>query len=307
MFYLLTILIPFLPLLSAFIIHFSYVRNEKSCWIGICSQWLAFVFSIFALYEVSIRGPIETPSLGVGVFKLGLYIDRLAAVMMVLISGISTLIHLFSRRYMQGETRFTWFYTLLELTTSALLFMVASPNLIMLFIFWQLLSGLLALLSYNYSHAKTMQGARKTYTILCIGDAAFLAGIVLTYIAYGTLDLPELFMRATPGHTITTITLLIFIGAMSKSAQFPFHIWLPETLYAPTPVSALLHAGIINAGGFILARMAPLYGQSTTTMHVVFVIGLITVLLGSFMMLIQNDIKKTLVYSTIGQMGYMIM
>src|SRR2546425_11590690 len=106
---------------------------------------------------------------------------------------------------------------------------------------------------------------------------------------------------------VTAITLLIFIGAMSKSAQFPLHMWLPDSLYAPTPVHALLHAGIINAGGFLLNRLAPLYGLSPTTLHLVFAIGAMTALLGAGMMLTQNDIKKTLGYSTIGQMGYMIM
>ena len=319
MFYPLIILIPLMPLLAGIIIYVSRVRSEKICGIGTCSQMLAFVLSLLALYEVSIREPIQTASFGIGVFQFGLYVDKLAAVMMVLISGISALIHLFSKRYMQEERGFTWFYTLLAITTSALLFMVASPNLLMLFIFWQLLSGLLALLSYNYSHAKTVQGALKTYTILRIGDAAFLAGIILAYYIYGTLDLPKLFIVAAEApvvfsllgivqiNAVTAVTLLIFIGAMSKSAQFPLHIWLPDALYAPTPVHALLHAGIINAGGFLLNRLAPLYGQSATTLHVVFVIGLITALLGSSMMLIQNDIKKTLGYSTIGQMGYMIM
>ena len=105
----------------------------------------------------------------------------------------------------------------------------------------------------------------------------------------------------------TAVTLLIFVGAMSKSAQFPLHMWLPDSLFAPTPIHALLHAGIINAGGFLLTRLAPLYTLSTPTLHIVFAVGLITAILGSSMMLVQNDIKKSLGYSTIGQMGYMIM
>ena len=106
---------------------------------------------------------------------------------------------------------------------------------------------------------------------------------------------------------VTAVTLLIFIGAMGKSAQFPLHLWLPGSLYAPTPVHALLHAGIINAGGFLLNRLAPLYGLSPTVLHVAFVIGMLTAVLGATTMLVQNDIKKTLGFSTIGQMGYMIM
>src|SRR5207237_9545264 len=136
---------------------------------------------------------------------------------------------------------------------------------------------------------------------------------------YGTLEFPTLFDKALatpvtlslmPGFEIsavTAITLLIFIGAMSKSAQFPMHVWLPRSLYAPTPVHALLHAGIINAGGFLINRLAPLFGLSSTTLHVAFVVGTMTAILGAAMMLAQNDIKKPLGFSTIGQMGYMIM
>jgi NADH-quinone oxidoreductase subunit L len=197
--------------------------------------------------------------------------------------------------------------------------MVSSANLVMLFVFWQLVSWLLFLLAHNHAHAATLQGACKTFTLLRAGDAAFLAGIVLAHALYGTVEFRELFERAAampvllspvPGIEIsgaTAVTLLIFVGAMSKSAQFPIHIWLPHFLYAPTPVSALLHAGIINAGGFLLNRLAPLYGLSPTTLHVVFVVGMLTAVLGASMMLVQNDIKKTLGFSTIGQMGYMIM
>jgi NADH-quinone oxidoreductase subunit L len=148
---------------------------------------------------------------------------------------------------------------------------------------------------------------------------AFLMGIILTYQVYGTLELPDLFARATgsrmtvtlwPGTDIeaaTAITLLMFVGAMGKSAQFPLHLWLPCSLFAPTPVTGLLHAGIINAGGFLFNRMAPLFGMSSTTLHIAFVVGTVTAVFGASMMLVQNDIKKTLGLSTIGQMGYMIM
>jgi NADH-quinone oxidoreductase subunit L len=142
---------------------------------------------------------------------------------------------------------------------------------------------------------------------------------VLAYQLYGTLEFETLFARAVdqpgmlspwPGVEIsgpTAVTLLLFIGGMSKSAQFPLHFWLPRSLYAPTPVHALLHAGIINAGGFLINRLAPLYGLSSTTLHVALVVGTLTAILGATMMLAQNDIKKTLGFSTIGQMGYMVM
>ncbi|MDP1588798.1 MAG: proton-conducting transporter membrane subunit, partial [Prosthecobacter sp.] len=196
---------------------------------------------------------------------------------------------------------------------------VSSANLMMLFLFWQLLSYLLYLLAHNHTHAGTLEGAFKTFTLLRVGDIAFLAGIVLAHALYGTLEFPALFAKAAessvtlsplPGWEIsgaTAVTLLLFIGGMSKSAQFPFHIWLPHYLYAPTPATALLHAGIINAGGFLINRLAPLFGLSSTTLHVAFVVGTLTAIVGATMMLAQNDIKKTLGFSTVGQMGYMIM
>src|SRR5207248_361684 len=174
-------------------------------------------------------------------------------------------------------------------------------------------------LAHNLSHAATFEGSFRTFTFLRLGDVAFLAGIVLAHSLYGTIEFDEPFARAAatpialsplPGVEMigaTAVTLLIFIGGMSKSAQFPLHIWLPPSLYAPAPVHALLHAGIINAGGFLINRLAPLYGLSSTTLHVAFVVGAVTALLGASMMLAQNDIKKTLGFSTIGQMGYMIM
>ena len=142
----------------------------------------------------------------------------------------------------------------------------------------------------------------------------------IAYHLYGTLEFNLIFERASIDQTIfsifgsglqitgvTLVTILIFVGAMSKSAQIPLHMWLPDSLFAPTHIHALLHAGLINAGGFLLARLAPLFSLSSTTLHIVLFIGLLTAILATSMMLVQNDIKKTLGYSTIGQMGYMMM
>ncbi|HUK57154.1 MAG TPA: proton-conducting transporter membrane subunit [Nitrospiria bacterium] len=301
--------------------------GRKVYWIGGLVQAAAFGLAVWVLHEVAAPGhdPIRIslfPSPWSSLVDFELSIDRLAAVMMALITGIGSLIYLYSVRYMQSERGRARFHTLLALTVFVLLCMVSSANLLMLFLFWQLLSWLLSLLAYNYAHPPTVKGAFRTFTILRLGDVAFLAGIILAYGLYGTLDFDPLFRRAAedpvtfslfgPDSGIevgaaTVVTLLIFIGAMSKSAQFPLHMWLPDSLYAPTPVHALLHAGIINAGGFLLNRLAPLYGLSPPTLHLVFAVGLLTSLLGALMMLAQNDIKKTLGYSTIGQMGYMIM
>jgi NADH-quinone oxidoreductase subunit L len=314
------------PLLAGVIIGILGDRLGKNVHrLGVVAALVAFGFSLQILFDVVTQGSwnvdVSPFTAANGPLRLSFHIDRLAAVMMVHITAISTVIHLFSTHYMQQERGYARFHSLLALTTFVLLGMVTSADILMLFVFWQLLSWLVSFLSYNYSHPATVRGAFRTFTMLRFGDVAFLFGIVLAHGVYGTLDSRELFVRAAAAKTTyslwpgsglevdvaTAITMLIFIGAMSKSAQFPLHMWLPDSLYAPTPVHALLHAGIINAGGFLLARFAPLYDLSPTTLHMVFAIGLLTTLLGSSMMLTQNDIKKTLGYSTVGQMGFMIM
>jgi NADH-quinone oxidoreductase subunit L len=318
------VLILLSPLAAGLIIGLlGRALGPKAARLGVAAEVISFALSLLVLYEVTTRGPqtIDLSPWNDGILQFGLRIDRLSSVMLVHIAVISTLIHLFSIRYMQQERGYTRFHSLLAFTTFVLFGMVSSANLLMLFIFWQLLSWLVPLLSFNHSHPLTVRGAFRTFIMQRIGDVAFLAAVVLAYGSYGTLDFQQLFSRAAevqsslflgPGNSFemradTAVTLLIFIGAMAKSAQFPLHMWLPDSLYAPTPVTALLHAGIINAGGFLLTRLAPLYDLNPPTLHLVFAVGLLTTLLGSSMMLVQNDIKKTLGYSTIGQMGFMIM
>ncbi|MPZ76592.1 MAG: hypothetical protein GEU77_08705, partial [Deltaproteobacteria bacterium] len=315
------VLILLSPLAAGLIIGLlGRAIGAKAARLGVAAEAIAFALSLLVLYEVTTGGPqtIHLSPWNDGILQFGLHIDRLSSVMLVYIAALSILIHLFSIRYMQQERGYTRFHSLLAFTGFVLFGMVSSANLLMLFLFWQLLSWFVPLLSYNHSHPLTVRGAFRTFVMQRIGDVAFLAAVVLAYRAYGTLDFQQLFLRAADIQSSlflgsfemradTAITLLIFIGAMSKSAQFPLHMWLPDSLYAPTPVTALLHAGIINAGGFLLTRLAPLYDLNPPTLHLVFAVGMLTALLGSSMMLVQNDIKKTLGYSTIGQMGFMIM
>lgn len=321
----LVMLVPLLPLLASIIVLTAEPETQyERMRLGVLPLVTAFIGAVMALVLVASEGTVSIrlydPSSAANLaLPLGFYIDRLSAVMMVLISAVGAIIYRYSVNYMYQDPGYRRFLAIIGGTTFVLLCMVSSANLVMLFVFWQVLSYLLYLLAHNLSHAATLQGAFRTFTILRIGDVAFLAGIVLAHSLYGTIEFHELFSRAAdnpimlspfPGIEIsgpTAVTLLIFIGAMSKSAQFPLHIWLPPALYAPTPVHALLHAGIINAGGFLMNRLAPLYGLSPATLHIAFVIGMLTAILGASMMLTQNDIKKTLGFSTIGQMGYMIM
>ena len=319
----LALMIPVSPLIAAFLMALphSYVGEDRYK-VG----WLCLVAAFVASLGVFWRLAADPSPLQVVLIaepwhvlpSVELSIDRLAAIMMVVISGIGTLLFRYSMRYLQQDAGQSRYQTLLTASIASLLFMVSSADLLTLFLFWQLLSWLLCLLSHNYAHVPTAQSSFRTFIMLRAGDIAFLAGIVLAYHLYGTIQLTELFTQAAadPGSVSllgitfsgpTAVTLLIFVGAMSKSAQFPLHMWLPDSLYAPTPIHGLLHAGIINAGGFLLNRLAPLYVLSSTTLHVVFLIGLLTTILGTSMMLVQNDIKKTLGYSTIGQMGYMMM
>ena len=319
------ILVPLLPLLASLIV---LVGDEGSrnlrAKIAAFPIGATFLGAIATLWLATTEGPIiirfyDPTSLATLAFPMGLYIDRLSAVMMVLISGVGIVIYTYSIGHMYQDLHDRRFLALIGLTISVLLCMVASVNLMMLFLLWQVISCLLYLLAHNHSHEATRKGAVRTFTLLRVGDVAFLSGIVLAYQLYGTLEFQPLFAKAAelpimlspwPGIEIsgtTVITLLLLIGAMSKSAQFPLFIWLPGYLYAPTPATALLHAGIINAGGFLINRLAPLFGLSSTTLHVALVVGALTAVLGATMMLVQNDIKNTLGFSTIGQMGYMIM
>ena len=320
---------PILILLAPFVAAvYSALPNrntdDRNYNFGVFALAVALVFAIVALVETAADGYVATPLVICEtpwsfLPTIELSIDRLSAVMMVLIASIGLVLYRYSVRYLQSELGQSRYQALLAFTISTLLVMVAARDFVLLFLTWQLLSWLLSHLIYNYAHQLTARSSFRTFIMLRAGDIAFLAGIVLAYQLWGTIEFSELFERSAAkpvtlllfgGFELsgaTAVTLLLFVGAMSKSAQFPLHMWLPDFLFAPTPITALLHAGIINAGGFLMTRLAPLYVQSPATLHVAFAVGLVTAVLGTSMMLVQNDIKKALGYSTIGQMGYMIM
>jgi NADH-quinone oxidoreductase subunit L len=321
------ILILLFPLIAAILIWIfgknipTYVAR-----VGVVATAISFFISAWTLYSVSTEGPIHfilwpsNPESS-SVLKIGMLVDRLTAIMMVLITSVSTVIHVYSIRYLEGDPGYARFFALLSFLTFVILGLVASPNLFMLFIFWQLLSlALYLILAFNFSNRPACQNAFKTFFAHRVGDVSFLCGIFLAYKYFGTLEFNDLFRLAAEKpqmislfsgivniSAVTAIALLVFVGAIAKSCQFPLHVWLPDTMDSPTPVSALMHAGIVNAGGFLLNRLAPFYSLSPNTLHIVFIVGLLTVILGASMMLAQNDIKKTLGFSTMAQMGYMIM
>ena len=312
------------PLLaSGLIALLGTTLGERSSSIGVSALSLSTFAALVSLYQV-VQGEPVLLTFSVFLprpFDYTVLIDRLAAVMMVLITGVSLVIHVYSQRYMQGDQGYVRFFSLLSLLTFVLLSLVTSGNLLWLFVWWHLVTWLLVLLlSFNETSPAAHAAGRTTLRVQGLGDSALLLGILLIYAKFGTLNLTELF-RIIQGsgapllwtgtmveiNSVTVITLLILIAIMTKSAQFPFHVWLPGTIEAPTPVSAMLHAGIVNAGGFLVNRLAPLYGLAPMSLHLMFLIGGLTALIGASTMLTQSSIKRTLVYSTMGQMGYMVM
>ncbi|HJR75387.1 MAG TPA: proton-conducting transporter membrane subunit [Nitrospiraceae bacterium] len=312
------------PLLAAAFIALSGSSlGERIAKAGIWAMACSAAAAVGALYQVVHEEPaLLTLSAVPAPFTPVILVDRLAAVMMVLITGVSLVIQVYSERYMQGDAGYVKFFGLLSLLTFVLLSLVTSGNLFWLFVYWHAVTWLLkALLSFNPASLPARHAARSVLRVQGFGDAALLIAIVLIYVTFGTLDLSQLFhmlndmpVRPSWGRdtwwemdAITGTALVLVVTVMTKSAQFPFHVWLPGTIEAPTPVSAMLHAGIVNAGGFLVNRVAPLYGLAPTALYVLFVVGALTALIGASTMLTQPSIKRTLVYSTMGQMGYMVM
>lgn len=244
-----------------------------------------------------------------------LYIDPLSCVMSAAVAGISLVVHMYAVRYMAEESGYARFYILLDLMTCAIFMMVAAGDLITLLVAWHLIGVLLYfLLGHDLHRPAAHRYALWSFFTYRIGDVPLILAAILLYRAYGTLSLPLLFERiaAVPdaysmfGMPLTiTIGLLVALAAFARSAQFPLHTWLPYTMEGPTPVSALMHAGIVNSGGFIINRFATVFMHAGEILHLVFAVGLVTAIIGSVLMLTQNDIKKSLGYSTMGQMGFM--
>ncbi len=317
---LVTILAPLFGTLS--IALFWREMGERVSRLGIGALWASALTSLVTLALVSYGDPIRLTLAGApsGAWSYTILVDRLAAVMMVLISSVSLVIHVYSERYMVGDAGYTRFFALLGSLTFGLLSLVSSGNLLWMFACWHLVTWLLAtLLVCNPASLAARDAGQKTFWVQSLGDAAFALVLLILYGSYGTLDVTELFPRVQAAPVTSwsglalelnvplVTTLLLVLSVMTKSAQFPFHFWLIGTIEAPTPVSALMHAGIVNAGGFLVNRMAPLFGLAPTTLHLLFVIGGLTALIGASAMLTQSSVKRTLVYSTMGQMGYMVM
>ena len=319
-------LVPVLPLVSAALIAaFGRRMPYHGAEIGIGAILGALVLSAGIAWETFTTvdpAPYEaafawSPLGGGFVLELGMLIDGLTAMMFLLVTIVSTMVQVYSREYMHGEKRFTYYYAMLSLFTFSMLFLVIANNTLQAVVGWELV-GLCSflLIGFYWEDKPNQDAANKAFLTTKFGDVGLIVGvIVLSAGMFGLTDTPFNFLEtidaAVAGEltssTIVLGMLLIFVGCISKSGQMPLHVWLPDAMAGPTPVSALIHAAtMVTAGVFLLARLFPVLAQSATVMAVIAIVGVITLFFGGLLALVQDDIKKILAYSTISQLGYMV-
>ena len=249
----------------------------------------------------------------VGAFDVPLKLsaDPLTAVMLVVVTGVSFLVHLYSVGYMHGDGGYPRFFAYLSLFTFSMLMLVLSGNFLLLYVFWEAVGLCSYLLIGFWFHKKSAADAgKKAFLVNRVGDFGFALGILLLIVNTGTVDYQEVFRLAPqlPQATVTLICLLLFVGAAGKSAQFPLHVWLPDAMEGPTPVSALIHAAtMVTAGVYMVARCNALFTASPTAMQVVAVVGTLTAVMAAAIALTQTDLKRIMAYSTVSQLGFMFL
>jgi len=281
--------------------------------VTIFSVFLSFVLSLVVFRDVlngnTFNGPVYTwITSGEAKLEIGFLIDRLSALMMVVVTFVSLMVHVYTIGYMAEDPGYQRFFAYISLFTFSMLMLVMANNFLQLFFGWEAV-GVVSyfLIGFWYTRPSAIYANLKAFLVNRVGDFGFILGIALVLLYFGTLDYASVFSGAsleTP--QITLICLLLFVGAMGKSAQFPLHVWLPDSMEGPTPISALIHAAtMVTAGIFMVARMSPLYELSETARAAVLVIGAITALSMGLVALTQYDIKRVVAYSTLSQLGYM--
>ena len=327
------VLIPLLPLLATIIIALAGRRlGETSGKVGILATGISFCLSVAAFVELVLwKEPLFIPlyeflQSGSLAVDLGLYIDQLTVLMLLLVTGGSFVVHVYSSRYMIGDARYSRFFAVMAFFTFGMVTLVMSSNLLMMFMCWEIM-GICSylLISHQADRKAACKAATKAFLVNAMADVGLLFGIILTFATFETLDIRQILDQAASMsgqtinllgwagfechvRTITLIALFLFMGCLGKSAQVPFHVWLPNAMEAPTPVSALIHAAtMVNAGPFLLVRFSTFFMLSPVAMTVIAIIGGTTALFAAVVSLTQTDIKKILAYSTISQIGFMIM
>ena len=311
-------LIPVFPLLAFVLLTiFGKRLQANAAYLGMlalaASLGMAVLTLITRLTTDTYTYVIDWLTIGGLPITMGFEITALNAMMLVIVTTVSFLVHVFSRGYMAGDARISVFYAYLGLFTFSMLGLVLAPNILQLFIFWELvgLSSFL-LIGFWYFKPEAAAAAKKAFITTRIGDVGLLIGLVLTFIHTGSFDYGVIFATINAGlvdHSLVTIiALLIFLGAVGKSAQFPLHVWLPDAMEGPTPVSALIHAAtMVAAGVYLVAVMYPVFIASGTALTVVAYTGAITAIFAATIALVQNDIKRVLAFSTVSQLGFMML
>ncbi len=298
---------------------FGRLLPRKGDYLGVLAIGTSFVLFFFVLYDFLHTGADHWPIINtihwsdVGDFhlRMGIYVDPITIVMFAVVTTVSLMVNIFSIGYMKGEPRYYWFFAVLQLFAASMLLLVMADNLLLVYISWELVGFCsFLLIGFYWEKRSATEAAKKAFITTRIGDVGLLIGIILLFRATGTFNIAEIINQAQSGeigHTYLTVSVLaIFLGCMGKSAQVPFHVWLPDAMEGPTPVSALIHAAtMVVAGVYLTARLLPLFEVADGTLLVVTIVGLTTAVLTGLMALAQTDIKKVLAYSTVGQLGFM--
>ncbi len=312
------ILLPLLSFLLCVFVTRPYPR--LSGYVTIAAVGATFLLALVAFRAVgnlppdrSIESSLQWVVIGGSVLKVGLVIDSLTAIMLLIVSLVSFLIQIYSQGYMAGDPGYSRYYAFMSLFTASMLGLVLANNLLLVFIFWELV-GLCSylLIGFWYQRPAAAAAAKKAFLVTRLGDLGFLAALLVAFNATGNLDIRHLIdlaeTKQLAGATLTAVALGLFSGAVGKSAQFPLHVWLPDAMEGPTPVSALIHAAtMVAAGVYLVGRNLPLFLAAPDVLVLVAVIGGVTAFMAATMGLVMTDIKRVLAYSTISQLGYMMM
>ncbi len=322
--------IVLLPLLASAVAGLAgpWIGRAGAHWVTILGVGLSCVLSFWVLYALAWGGrevidfTVYTwATVGDLSLEVGFLVDRLTAVMMATVTFVALMVHIYTIGYMHDDPGYQRFFSYIALFTFAMLMLVMANNLLQLFFAWEAV-GLVSylLIGFWYTRESAIFANLKAFLVNRVGDLGLLLGIAVLASAFGTLHYGEIFtaLEADPEATInlfgaaewslaTVAALLIFIGCMGKSAQVPLHVWLPDSMEGPTPISALIHAAtMVTAGVFLVARLSPLFELSTVALTVVLVVGALTAFFMGLVGLVQNDIKRVIAYSTLSQLGYMV-
>ena len=316
------------PLIGAIIAGLFPVSRRIAHSVTIGAVGLAFFLSASVFYQIIFAGhPIHNETLytwlvaGNVRLEVGFMVDSLTAVMMLVVTFVSWMVHFYTIGYMHDDPGYKRFFSYISLFTFSMLMLVMSNNFVQLFFGWEAV-GLVSylLIGFWYTRETAIYANLKAFLVNRVGDFGFALGIAAVLMAFNTLNYGEVFGLAQAGEyqqtisifagyewsMITVMCILLFVGAMGKSAQFPLHVWLPDSMEGPTPISALIHAAtMVTAGIFMVARMSPLFELSTTALSFVLIVGAITAFFMGLLGLVQHDIKRVVAYSTLSQLGYM--